>query len=149
MRVVLDLDLGAEVADQTIERLALGAAHVGRRDYADGNAGSRAAREFALEEPQAVPHHEGAQQIDRVRGVELGAKLRGQTRLAMGVGQEAASLSGVFGRLRRRPSSPGPSGRRTAWSCRQETESLGSGRSSIARSTAFAKEMRASESLTA
>ena len=36
---------------------------------------SAQASELGLQQPEAVPLHEGAQQVDLVRGVDLGAQL--------------------------------------------------------------------------
>ena len=52
----------------------------------------------SFEKPQTVPLHEGAQQIDLVRAVDLGAQLRAQVRLATAVRQQGASDNGVDGR---------------------------------------------------
>ncbi len=73
--VVLDPHLGAELTNEPVERQALGGAHVGGGDDAKGAAAPLQAAELGLQQPQAVPFHEGAEQIHLVRGVDLGPEL--------------------------------------------------------------------------
>jgi hypothetical protein len=65
-RVVLDLDLGAEVADETVQRLALGPADVRRCHDPNRNACFARSRQLTLDKSKAVPHDKCAQQVDRV-----------------------------------------------------------------------------------
>ena len=88
MGVVLDLDLGAELADQPIERLALGGTHVGRGDDPQRHAAFAQSLELGLEQPQPVPLHERTEQIHLVCGVDLCTQLGPKAGLVAGVGEQ-------------------------------------------------------------
>ena len=86
--VVLDLDLGAEVPHQAVERIGVGGAHVRRGDDAEGYRPQPQPLELGFQQPKSVPLDERAQQVDLVAGVELSSQLRPQTWLAAGVGEQ-------------------------------------------------------------
>jgi len=60
LRVVLDLDLGAELVDQAVQRFALSRAHVRGGHDAKGFASFAESRELGVQDAQAMPLHEGA-----------------------------------------------------------------------------------------
>ena len=73
--VVLNFDLGAELPDQPVQRDPLGGAHVGRGHDPQWHAPSSEILEFRLQDPQAVPFDEGAQQVDLIGGDQFGTQL--------------------------------------------------------------------------
>jgi len=88
-RVVLDAHLSTEVHDKPIERNPLGRSHVGRRDHAESHPAVTKVRELALEEANAMPLHEGAEEIDVIRAGDLCAQLTSHGRFAVGVRQQS------------------------------------------------------------
>ena len=64
--VVLDADLGTEVADQPIQCPTLRGAHVGVGDHAQRDPTLPQVPQLILQHPDAVPLHEGAQHIHAV-----------------------------------------------------------------------------------
>jgi len=81
--------MGAEVADQAVDRSTLGRSHVSRRDDAERRAPTLEATKLLLKQAQSVPLHESAQQVDFVGGVDLSLQLGTETRFAIGVGQQS------------------------------------------------------------
>jgi hypothetical protein len=88
LRFVVDADLGAEVAHEPVQRRAVGRAHVCRREHAERDAARLPVGELGLEDAHAVPLDEGAQQVDAVRGGELGPEFGAELGVAVGVGQQ-------------------------------------------------------------
>ena len=62
--VVLNLDLRAEVANEAVQSLTLGAADVSRGDYPDGDACIMRPGKRTFKQSQPAPHDESAQEID-------------------------------------------------------------------------------------
>lgn len=109
--VVLNADLGAVVAGQSVERLPLGTTQVGRRNDAERDSSLTCIPQLRLQNPDSGPHDERAQQINLVTGGKLGAQLGTHARLAGGVGEEggvrqgcrraASSVDSCYARARR------------------------------------------------
>ena len=87
-RVVLDPDVGAEVAGEAVEGLDVGAAEVGRGDDPESRVAVFEAFKLGLEGAHAMPLHKRADEVDLVAGVELRLDLAAQTRVAVGIGEE-------------------------------------------------------------
>ncbi|WP_425557282.1 hypothetical protein [Kribbella aluminosa] len=86
--VVLDLDLRTEVVDESVEGGAVRCTQVRGGDDAERGAPEPEALELRLEQSEAVPLHEGADEVDFVGRVDLGTKLRAKRWLAVRVSQE-------------------------------------------------------------
>ncbi len=87
-RVVLHLDVGAEVGDQTVKGGPLGGAHVGRGDQAQRDATVAELGELLLQQAQAVPLHERQDDVHLVSAGELSSQLCTDAGLALGIGQQ-------------------------------------------------------------
>ena len=81
------LDLRAE-RHQPVERFPLRGSGEHGGDDAQGLARAAVRRELDLEQPQAVPAHESAEQVDGVGGRDLVGERVGEARLAARVDQE-------------------------------------------------------------
>src|SRR5437879_6084538 len=88
MSVVLDLDVGAELADETVERSPFGGAHVRGGDDAEGCVALAEFAQLSLEQAQAVPLHERTEEIYFVGAAQLRLDLGAEARLAVGVGEK-------------------------------------------------------------
>jgi hypothetical protein len=75
LRVVLNLDLGAELQHQSIKRPALGRAHVRGRDDSHRLVALAEPLQLEVKHAQAMPFHERAQQFHLIRGFQFGADL--------------------------------------------------------------------------
>lgn len=111
LRVVLNLDLRAEVPHEPIERPALRSADVGGRDDADGHTFRVRTFEILFYEPEAVPHDERAEEVDGVGRIDLSTKLRRQGGLTMGIGEESCIVQRRLGPTAPAAHLPGTSGR--------------------------------------
>jgi hypothetical protein len=65
-RVVLDLDLSTEVADEAIQRDPLGGTHVRGCDDSQRGAAPFKVKQLRLDDSQSIPLDEGAQQVDLI-----------------------------------------------------------------------------------
>ncbi len=64
--VVLDLDLRAELTHEAVERGPFSRAHVRRRHDSEGDTAFSEATQLLLEQSNAVPLHEGAEEVDTI-----------------------------------------------------------------------------------
>ena len=104
--VVLDLDLGAELADEPVEGPPLGRPHVGRRDDAQRGAALPQPRSSGSRSRSPCHFTKAQQQVHLVAGVDLGPQLGAEVRLAVGVGeQRCLGQWGAGARHRKRPNS--------------------------------------------
>jgi hypothetical protein len=87
--VVLDSNCRAELTDQTVEGGALGGAHVCRCDDPETCPAVPESPELLLEEPEAVPLDERAQQVDFVGRINLCPDLGAEVGLAVGIREES------------------------------------------------------------
>jgi hypothetical protein len=69
--VVLDLDLGTEVVDESVERRSISRAEIGGGDDAERRIAKSESAELRLEQAEAVPLHKCTDQVDLVRGIDL------------------------------------------------------------------------------
>ncbi len=87
-RLVADLHLSAEPTHERVDGSLLGGSHVRRGDDAERDAAAAQHVQLLLEDPQAVPAHERAEQVDAVGRGELRAQLGAERRLVPGVGDQ-------------------------------------------------------------
>ena len=106
-RVVLDLHLGAELADEPIESGALGGTHVGGGDDAEPDASLGEATQLRLENPDAVPFDERAQEVDSIGALSSARSSAPRDGSPCAFVRSAASESGVVGRVSPMDATPG------------------------------------------
>ncbi len=82
---------------QPVERLAIGGAHVHGGEHAQGAAGIEVGAQLLLQQPQAAPPDEGAEQIDPIGGRALRLQSQANARLAGGIDQQGAIGQGDQG----------------------------------------------------
>ena len=88
-RVERHADLGAE-RHELVDRPLFSRAHVGRGHDADASAAGNDVRERVAQVADPGPDDERADQVDRLGARELGADLRADVGLTLGVDQEVA-----------------------------------------------------------
>ena len=87
LRVVRHLDLPA-VRHQPIERFPFGGSGEHGCDHAQSPAHPAVCLELIFEQPQSMPSHEGAQQVDGVGGRDLVRQRVGEARLPARIDQK-------------------------------------------------------------
>ncbi len=92
--LVVDLDLGPEVADQAVQGGAVGRAHVRRREDPQRHTPLVTGQQLVLEYAQAVPLDERAQQVNSVGRGQLRAQLGTELGVGGGVGQQRRAGQG-------------------------------------------------------
>ncbi len=103
--LVIDLDLGAEVAHQPVQGTPFGGTDIGRRKNADGDTALARRRQRLLQDAEPMPFHERAEEIDAVGRSEFGAQLETEAGVLRGVrdecrlGQRRRGAYGVDTRL--------------------------------------------------
>ncbi|RAS36210.1 hypothetical protein BCL80_101163 [Streptomyces avidinii] len=87
-KLIVDLDLGTEVPDKTVQRSAFRGTDVRGCQDSDRNTASMCRGERLFENAETVPFDEGAQEVNAVGRSQLGAKLEAKTRVLRRVGDE-------------------------------------------------------------